>query len=60
MKSQERQKKYIIIHILHIITSIHTQDYAVSCKVLKKDMKNCHRMGGKLDKKWDSPYKIVE
>ena len=23
-------------------------------------MKNCHRMGGKLESKWDGPYKIEE
>ena len=32
----------------------------VGSKVLMKVMKNSYRMGGKLDKKWASPYEIVE
>lgn len=29
-------------------------------KVLLKNMKNSHRMGGKLDPKWLGPYTVVE
>ena len=33
---------------------------AVGTNVLLKNMKNSHRMGGKLDSKWDGPYTIEE
>ena len=34
------------------------QHFAVGTKVLLKSMKNTHRMGGKLDIKWDGPYTV--
>lgn len=32
----------------------------VGDQVLMKNMKNSHRMGGKLDIRWTGPYKVVE
>ena len=34
--------------------------FSVGDKVLKKNLKNKHRMGGKLDSKWLGPYIITE
>ncbi len=32
----------------------------VGDEVLVKNMKNAHRMGGKLDIRWTGPYKVIE
>lgn len=34
------------------------QHFKVGSKVLLKNMKHSHRMGGKLDKKWEGPYTV--
>lgn len=36
------------------------QHFAVGTKVLLKNMKNSHRMGGKMDPKWLGPYTVKE
>ena len=32
----------------------------VGTKVLLRNMKNSHRMGGKMDEKWNGPYIVAE
>lgn len=36
------------------------QHFAVGSLVLVKNMKNNHRMGGKLDSRWIGPYVVSE
>ena len=38
--------------------SLYLQHFRIGTKVLLKKMKNSHRMGGKLDAKWDGPYTV--
>ena len=34
--------------------------FEIGSKVLQKVMKNTHRMGEKLDEKWEGPFEVVE
>jgi hypothetical protein len=36
------------------------QHFRVGTQVLLKNMRNSHRMGGKLESKWDGPYTVDE
>ena len=52
-KAQARQKKnYDLRHAV--------PTFAKGDLVLRKNMVNTHRMGGKLDPKWIGPYKVEE
>ena len=52
-KAQSHQKKnYDLRHAVPM--------FAKGDLVLRKNMVNTHRMGGKLDPKWLGPYKVVE
>lgn len=52
-KAQSHQKKnYDLRHSIPM--------FAKGDLVLRKNMVNTHRMGGKLDPKWFGPYKVVE
>ncbi len=44
----------------YYIDCIPLQHFAVGTKVLTKNMKNAHRMGGKMDPKWLGPYTVKE